>query len=354
MKLNTAKKLTAGALALSMMFAMAVPMAFAESMPEVDPSAPHITKKYTATNANTTSPEETFTFTAVATNVKNAGVKEDGRTPITKADAPKLTIESAKYGLNGATTDGATQNLEITKDKPFPNVGIYYYTVTEAASGTAGVTTHAGDMLLKVTVAYDEHDQLTETYAFYTATNENGEGKGTKNQAVENTYSAGTLDVSKKVTGSLGDKNKKFDVKVKFTAPAGKTVKAPITYTENDEAKTIAKTDWVNDSAEVTIHLAHGEHIVFNNIPYDVTYAVEEADYTSDAAGGYEAAKYTFSDKGDIKKLDSAAETVEILNKNGASVDTGVILDNAPYMLMLAVVAGGAMMLVIKKRREEE
>lgn len=44
MKLNTAKKLTAGALALSMMFAMAVPMAFAESMPEVDPLAPHITK----------------------------------------------------------------------------------------------------------------------------------------------------------------------------------------------------------------------------------------------------------------------------------------------------------------------
>ena len=148
MKLNTAKKLTAGALALSMMFAMAVPMAFAESMPEVDPSAPHITKKYTATNANTTSPEETFTFTAVATNVKNAGVKEDGRTPITKADAPKLTIESAKYGLNGATTDGATKNLEITKDKPFPNVGIYYYTVTEAASGTAGVTTHAGVQLV--------------------------------------------------------------------------------------------------------------------------------------------------------------------------------------------------------------
>lgn len=113
-------------------------------------------------------------------------------------------------------------------------------------------------------------------------------------------------------------------------------------------------TYWVKGVATATIHLAHGEHIVFNNIPYDVTYAVEEADYTSDAAGGYEAAKYTFSDKGDIKKLDSAAETVEILNKNGASVDTGVILDNAPYMLMLAVVAGGAMMLVIKKRREEE
>ena len=35
-------------------------------------------------------------------------------------------------------------------------------------------------------------------------------------------------------------------------------------------------------------------------------------------------------------------------------IDTGVILDNAPYILMLAVVAGAAMTLVIKKRREEE
>ena len=107
MKLNTAKKLTAGALALSMMFAMAVPMAFAES--EAVPSTdPHITKKYTATNEGTTSPKETFTFTAVATDVKNAGVKEDGRTPITKADAPTLTIEAADYGTGSATTAGAT------------------------------------------------------------------------------------------------------------------------------------------------------------------------------------------------------------------------------------------------------
>ncbi len=41
-------------------------------------------------------------------------------------------------------------------------------------------------------------------------------------------------------------------------------------------------------------------------------------------------------------------------NKGDKNIDTGVILDNAPYMLMLAVVAGGAMTLVIKKRREEE
>lgn len=364
MRLNTAKKLTAGALALSMMFAMAVPMAFAESMPEVDPSAPHITKKYTATNANTTSPAETFTFTAVAKDVKNAGVKEDGRTPITKADAPKLTIESATYGLNGATTDGATQNLKITKDKPFPNVGIYYYTVTEAASGTAGVTTHAGDMLLKVSVGYNEAGTaLEEKYVFYNGMDSTtGEGtNGTKGAAIENTYSAGSLEVTKEVTGNLGDKKKEFKATVTFTAPDDETVKSTISYVDDGE-KTIEPGAWKkNDKtgkveASVEITVKHDEVITFNNIPYGVTYIVKEDDYTKTAEGAkdYDKAEYTYSDE-EGKVIDSAKDTVKITNNKGNDeIDTGVILDNAPYMLMLAVVAAGAMTLVIKKRREEE
>ena len=86
------------------------------------------------------------------------------------------------------------------------------------------------------------------------------------------------------------------------------------------------------------------------NIPYDVTYTVVEKDYKT--TDGYDAADYNFSDID--KKIDSANDTVTITNNKGGTVDTGVILDNAPYILMLAVVAGGAMTLVIKKRREEE
>lgn len=54
-----------------------------------------------------------------------------------------------------------------------------------------------------------------------------------------------------------------------------------------------------------------------------------------------------------LKTIDVKSTT--ITNKRGDdTIDTGVILDNAPYILMLAVVAGAAMTLVIKKRREEE
>lgn len=353
------KKLFAGVVAAAMIATMSFP-AFANWTPEVDPSAPHITKKYTATNADTTSPKETFTFTAVATDVKNAGVKADGRTPITKADAPTLTIEAADYGTGSATTAGATMDLEITKDKDFPNVGIYYYTVTEAASGNAGVTTHAGNMLLKVSVVYNEAGTaLEEKYVFYNGMDSTtGEGtKGTKGAAIENTYSAGSLEVKKVVTGNLGDKNKKFNVTVTFTAPAGKTVAENISYVEGGETKTIKPSDWKDDVATVKIAVAHNDDaITFTNIPYDVTYTVVEDDYTKAADGttkDYDEAKYEFSDE--HEKIDSANDTVTITNNKGNDeIDTGVILDNAPYILMLAVVAGGAMMLVIKKRREEE
>lgn len=354
MKLNTAKKLTAGALALSMMFAMATP-AFATTAAE-DAPVPYITKKYTATNAGTASPKETFTFTARATDVKNAGVKEDGRTPITTADAPTLTIEAADYDASGATTDGAAKNLKITKDKAFPNVGIYYYTVTEAESGNAGVTTHAGAMLLKVYVIYND-SRLEEKYVFYNGMDSTtGEGTtGTKDAAIENTYSAGSLEVKKVVTGNLGDKSKLFNVTVTFTAPDGKTVAGDISYVEGGERKAIAPSDWKDGVVTKKIAVSHGDTITFTNIPYDVTYTVVEDDYTETTEGAkdYDEAKYEFSDE--HEKIDSANDTVTITNNKGDNhIDTGVILDNAPYILMLAVVAGGAMTLVIKKRREEE
>lgn len=358
MKLNTAKKLTAGALALSMMFAMAVPMAFAEGGTEVVPSTdPHITKKYTATNDGTSSPAETFTFTAVATKVEDAGVKADGSV-ITKDDAPKLTIHDAEYGANGATIDGAPMNLGIAKDKAFPNVGIYYYTVTETPSGNAGVKTHEGAMLLKVFVVYnDAGTALQEKYVFYNGVDSTGKIVGDKGAAIENTYSAGSLAVTKNVTGNLGDKHKKFEVNVTFTAPTGKKVAGDISYVEGGATKTIKPSDWEHGVVTKKIAVAHGDIVTFTNIPYGVTYTVVEDDYkTSD---GYDKAEYEAEDidtaKGTLATIDTAKETVTITNNKGNdNIDTGVILDNAPYILMLAVVAGGAMTLVIKKRREEE
>ena len=85
-----------------------------------------------------------------------------------------------------------------------------------------------------------------------------------------------------------------------------------------------------------------------------MTYTVTEADYTGNNGGYLDPTPAYSEDAGTHNEIDTASETLTITNTKTGDVDTGVILDNAPYILMLAVVAGGAMTLVIKKRREEE
>lgn len=358
MKLNTAKKLTAGALALSMMFAMATP-AFAVRIENEYPDMTSVTftKIYEAMNENTTSPKETFKFDIVGVDVTDAA---EGVT-INTYGMPEVGTVSYEAGEAGS----ATKAKKITVNLPrYESVGIYTYKITEKAQGTAGVTYWGNDIILKVTVI--EQSGKFRVAAVHTedakrdGTYDTSKGENsTKNDTFRNFYSAGSLSVTKCVTGYLGDRNKKFEVTVTFKAPEGKTVKEAIKYkyskhsegdSEGDTEKTIAVDAWKEGKAEVKINLAGADAVVFTNIPYDVTYTVVEKDYTT--SDGYDPADYYFTD--DNKKIDSAIDGVVITNNKGGTVDTGVILDNAPYILMLAVVAGAAMTLVIKKRREEE
>ena len=60
---------------------------------------------------------------------------------------------------------------------------------------------------------------------------------------------------------------------------------------------------------------------------------------------------YDYSDKG--KTIDSASDSVTITNEKEGEVDTGVVLNNMPYILVLAVLAAGVAVLIIRKRRED-
>lgn len=60
---------------------------------------------------------------------------------------------------------------------------------------------------------------------------------------------------------------------------------------------------------------------------------------------------YDYSDKG--KTIDSVSNSVTITNEKEGEVDTGVVLNNMPYILVLAVLAAGVAVFIIRKRRED-
>ena len=348
------KKLFAGVVAAAMIATMSFPAFAARPTPNVGANGlVTITKNYKVVGSEEKkAPAETFNFTVTPGATVNGAEKtveksEATTIPAMAANSNEKTVEFTTAltadGTGTFTVDVA--NLNITKP------GIYYYTVTETASDTAGVDYAANPMIMVITAGYAD-DGEDSTLSYWVGLHDSKEFNN-KNKPFENTYTAGSLKVTKKVTGSLGNKDKKFKVDVTFAAPAGKTVKSTITYV-NDGEKTIAPAAWTLNTttnqyeATVTVELAHKGFVQFNNIPKDVTYIVEEQDYSREEY----TATYEDSKSGTIT---NDVKSTTITNQRGDdTIDTGVILDNAPYILMLTVVAAGAMTLVIKKRREEE
>ena len=186
---------------------------------------PTVKKDYQLANPGTKSPEETFKFTVTADSMTEA-YDENGDL-LTKEDMPALTIADATYAAGDAGSANEVQNLTISHKDPFPNVGVYTYTVKETKGNTAGVTYYEKTMKLVVTVAHGDGDALDETYAFYP--DASNATTATKGAAIENTYSAGSLTVTKEVKGGFGDKNQDFNFEVEFVAPKGQKVNSTIT-----------------------------------------------------------------------------------------------------------------------------
>ena len=120
------KKLISLALALVLVLSMST-VAFAAEGEEAAytvMSTVTLTKEYKLTNTGTTSPAETFTFSALTcTNVTDAA---DG---VTTANAPVPTIANVAYTAGEAGGENAKKNITITLPT-YTSVGIYTYTFT--------------------------------------------------------------------------------------------------------------------------------------------------------------------------------------------------------------------------------
>lgn len=315
---------------------------------------------------------------------KTLSANETGMT--VPSDTVSFHIEAENDAAKGVTTlptiatstsvTGGTGEVSI-KLPDYPKVGEYVYAITENEGNVAGVNYSTATYKMHVFVVNSDENntqgsELQCRVRFDKI--ENGGTTGSKITSIENTYDAGTLTVTKKVTGSMGDRSQEFSFNVTFTAPANKVLKSEVTVAgtaENISAGTgcsyaNGKITFAESASEATVSftLTDSDSITFTNVPNGVTYTVSETkfgDYTTkiglDTATATDVAAVenkitatgTFSASTEKNTL-----SVNYINNNGAPVDTGVILDNAPYIALLAIVAIGGVALVLNKRRRDE
>lgn len=293
------------------------------------------------TDATTVTVKKTYKLVGAGSNPAEIFTLEQiGEGSVAQSDAtsaPHLgTITGAAFKAGEATAAGVTHEITVALPS-YSHVGVYTYTLKEIATAqTAGVEYFGGNIKLVVTVVNGENGTLRIAGVHTEGEAAEGEDAKAKSDTFENTYSAGTLSVSKTVTGNLGDKTKYFEFKVTLTGVEGKTY-----------AESFAVTGGSNNSnpktaklGENTFLLKDGETISIANLPYGVSYTVTET-----AANGYTTTK-----TGETGFINAAEQTAAFINNKDGDVDTGVMLDSLPYILVLAFVAVAGTALILKKR----
>lgn len=375
------KKFFAGVLAAAMMLTVGATAAFAEG-PATDTTTGSsqtvpadidlgIKKNYKVEKG--TAPKEDFTFsvTYVADKSKPYTTTYTGYNgTYTQPVASKTATCSFKNNMD-AKAENYQESLGIKiSDFSLPKgPGKYCFEIKEnvPTNKTPGVTYDETIRYLVITVANNDaldggcvyFAQLyDDTYA--PANSIKDKATGTKvdgANAFTNTYTANNVVISKDIKGGLGDLAAKFTFKVKLTYANGKTatqyVGAKVTeydgVTENVKGQVWA----IDGTTEHEISLGRNQKIELTNLPEDVTVTVVETD-----GGEYIVSKSNDTtgtlDGNTITATISAENKIGFINTKEGTPDMGVILDNAPYIALLAIVAFGGVALMLNKRRRDE
>lgn len=382
------KKFFAGVLAAAMMLTVGATAAFAEGSAAIThnqaltaTSEIPLYKTYEVKNG--TAPAETFSFQVKYLQV----IRQDtaATAPFTYETVINLTGKETEFGsmTKGSESKSFTVTpTELGLSNP-TGTGKYLYEISENAGQTVA-TTYAAPVYMAVTVAH-KVDATTKQikngeYEYYVtmfntkdaainATSDSATGKVNNTEAFTNTYGDGnlyTLTLDKTVQGSFGDLGETFTFVIEFTGDASKYANVVVETNQGTikDADDKAVTSLALNTP-YTITLGHSKEIVFNNLPKDIGYKIYEKNTTADGKNG----QYTVSVAdttmqnvtigentvlGVTGSVNNVNVTVSFVNTHEGTPDMGVVLDNAPYIAMLAIVAIGGVALMLNKRRRDE
>lgn len=297
---------------------------------------------------NVATPAVTLTFTV---DEGNGGGVRDG-VPVYAGEEGGLTVtESVSYGVGNPGTVVDNQNYyEVSQDVvltanvgEFSHAGIYQYTVTVKNEPIVTGVVVDGVKTVYVYVVEGENGLAVQNIAMVNAENVKQDNFVSTYLASDAQY--GNLLVTKTVEGAFGDKTKKFE----FTVSVPTNLYYEYGTVGEDGKFTPATGDGMSGLTQAmnTFYLADGEAVMIYGLVNGTNYTIDETDYTAqgyttDVVGVVDGQQATITDGADV--------TAAYTNTNaGSSTPTGVILNVAPYALMVVIAVAGVAVFMRKR-----
>lgn len=395
------KKFFAGVLAAAMMLTVGATAAFATEGNKVDASYEGTAGEYNAKMFVPVDGKAEIDLTKVLTVVSgtapdsmkfNFNVYEGTETTGTALDTKSVEFNAGNYTSKGGEKNNGvytgTFKLDVAKLTEGKSVGKYTFTIVESMDKAyQSVTAERGTvkMVISKVNAKEVDSTATADFGYFVALYDSEGNKILATDAFKNKYGDGNiqnLKLSKTVHGALGNLSKDFTFKIKFTKADAlqnntdtglykgpQVAELSNTATLKDGTTAISQNAYLELDKEYTVTLRHNDSLKLSNLPAGIKYEIYE-DGSQVEAGAVvvtvDNVKYTVT----VTDTDTAFDTTETTkikgtvnntdvtaafqNTNPDSPDMGVVLDNAPYIAMLAIVAIGGVALMLNKRRRDE
>lgn len=316
-----------------------------------------ITKKFNTPTGATVLDKE-FSFTAKLNSVNGDASYAKDAVKVYSVNANQMNKVSDE---DGVTTYTATSSNIIDNKLSHPTAGVYNYTIVETGKGTTEnidgkkgeITYSAASYTVNVYVVN------TEDGVKVSAVSKSDGAAKSENLEFVNTYTRATsadpgdedfdgLVINNIVDGQLGDKQKDFSYTVRFS----------------DQNTSVKKSDGAGAFTTVTpgtdgkYTLKHGESLYVTGAAVGSTYEV-----TQDAATGYTTkVKNTTADNGGLMDniangmkgtITQAKDSITFTNTtDDTTIPTGNIINNMPFLGLIAVALGGFIAYIALKRRQ--
>ena len=266
----------------------------------------------------------------------------DDHVDITLHDIQAALVTSDSYTSgsdwgNANWANGKVLHLQYTNKNKLLDYGLYD-TDVKGTLDNLTLATETGWSKLLIRQCYD-HKEIGGEVPLKTNLHDadiTNLFSGTVTVRVTNVRKIVDVTIEKKVTGNLGDHTKQFEFEVRSSLPmeAGKNYTLSV------------------DKLTATFSLAHGNSVTLR-VPVGATLTIKEI---LEASSGYELPDITVGET-PVEEVylvtDVGTQTITVTNHKNVVIDTGIVLDALPYVVLLGIVAVGAILLLRRRRRRE-